>query len=99
MMEKQGKLDTAEELYARAADRGSLEAAFNLGVILHKGGRPAEAESAYRGAAARGFAKAIYNLGVLNLERGDIEQAMELLQPLVDSDDPDLSTRARDALA
>jgi Tfp pilus assembly protein PilF len=97
--EQNGSLAAAEQLYARAAERGSLEGAFNLGVLLYKNGRLSEAEDAYRQAAAGGFGKAMFNLGVLSLERGDKPEAKAAFLQAIELNEPDLTTRARDALA
>jgi TPR repeat protein len=92
-------LAAAEELYGRAAERGSLEGAFNLGVLLHKTGRLTEAEEAYGQAVAGGFGKAMFNLGVLRLERGDTPEAKAaFLQVIELNEEPDLTARAREAL-
>jgi hypothetical protein len=57
-----------------------------------------EAEGAYRQAAASGFAKAIFNRGVLSHERGDTEGATAAFLQVIESGEPDLTTRARETL-
>jgi tetratricopeptide (TPR) repeat protein len=98
ILEQNGSLTDAEALYRRAAERGSVEGAFNLGVLLYKSGKVDEAEGAYRRAAASGFGKAVFNLGVLSHERGDTEEARAAFLQVIESGDPDLATRAREAL-
>ncbi|MBV8990951.1 MAG: sel1 repeat family protein [Solirubrobacterales bacterium] len=99
VLEQKGSLTAAEELYGRAAERGNLEGAFNLGVLLHKKGRLSEAENAYRQAAAGGFGKAMFNLGVLSLERGETQEAKAAFLQVIALNEPDLTERAREALA
>jgi tetratricopeptide (TPR) repeat protein len=99
ILEQKGSLADAEELYGRAAERGSLEGAFNLGVLLYKNGRLKEAEDAYRQAAAGGLGKAMFNLGVLSLERGETREAKAAFLQVIELNEPDLTARAREALA
>jgi len=98
ILEQNGSLTDAEALYHRAAERDSVEGAFNLGVLLYKRGRLGEAEGAYRQAAAGGFGKAMFNLGVLSHERGDTQGAKAAFLQVIESGEPDLTTRAREAL-
>lgn len=57
-------LNTAQDYYRRAADKGHLAATANLGITLYQQGRKAEALNWLRTAADRGDARAAYVLGV-----------------------------------
>jgi len=65
----------AEAAYRRADERGDLEGAFNLGVLLEQRGELEGAEAAYRRADERGSAEGASNLGVLLEDRGELEGA------------------------
>lgn len=48
MLERQGKIDKAEECYKRAGEKGVGEAWVRLGRLQVKGGRAEEAETSFR---------------------------------------------------
>ncbi|WP_063020169.1 tetratricopeptide repeat protein [Nocardia niwae] len=68
------RLDSEHLLY-RAACAGHLEAAYNLGVLLHERGAHADAEHWWRRAGVAGHAPSTYRVGVLLDKRGATDEA------------------------
>jgi ABC-2 type transport system permease protein len=90
--------DAAEAAYHRADDRGDLEGAFNLGVLLEERGDLEGAEAAYRRADERGDGGGAFNLGILLQQRGELGGAEAPYRRAARSDDPDVASRAAEAL-
>ena len=68
--EEQGLVEKAEEVYRSAAGKGSVDAMFNLAVLLQtKRGKTEESVTWYRKAAERGYQKAQLNLAPLVEDR------------------------------
>lgn len=76
---ERGDLVAAEENYRQAAALGSVEAAFQLGVILDDLGRYDEAADAYRKAVAAGDSEARLNLANLLVDALDRRDEAEAL--------------------
>jgi TPR repeat protein len=69
----------AMELYARAADLGSIKANSHLAGVYHKGGDMKKSKFHYEAAAMAGCEYARYNLGHMESESGNIERAVKHL--------------------
>jgi tetratricopeptide (TPR) repeat protein len=88
--EERSELAEAERLYRRVMkmDPGDPAAPFNLGNVLHAGGRNLEAEAAYRAAvkADPAYAPAWYNLAHVLEDQRRTPEAVDCLKRAVDAD-------------
>lgn len=77
-------LDVARTWYSRAAESGSPDGAYHLGLLLRSQGRYQEALASFEKAAAHGSAAALYRLGRMFLlgqgVRADRQQAYDYLE-------------------
>jgi TPR repeat protein len=73
-------LDDARYWYRKAAEGGDLQAAYNLGVLLHEDGDLEEAANFYRQAADGGRADAMNNLGLLLIQQGSLGAGKRMLR-------------------
>jgi len=64
----------------RAADAGSLDAMYSLGMLLHESGRLDAAERGLPASSDAGDIESLHNLGVLLDETGRPDQAEQCLR-------------------
>ncbi|MFE7076477.1 tetratricopeptide repeat protein [Streptomyces sp. NPDC057620] len=84
LREEAGDQDGAEELYRRAAERGSSAAANRLSRMLDEAGNGESAEDLARQAADHGNPDILYRLGQLREKTGDQEGAKRLYRQIAD---------------
>jgi Flp pilus assembly protein TadD len=85
--EQAGRLVEAQAAYRAAAAAGSADAAYRLGVLLHRSGDQQAAQRWYQQAADQDFPLAFNNLGALALARGDLTQAEAWFRRAIDIGD------------
>ena len=94
---EEGKMETAEKFFARAAENGHAEAANRLGVIKHNERKYDEAFKLFKQAAEQEFKPAIMNLaGYYSNGRGcevNDKEAFKLYLKLAEDGDADAQTR------
>jgi peptidoglycan hydrolase-like protein with peptidoglycan-binding domain/TPR repeat protein len=77
LLERDGDLAAAEDVFRRADEAGHPAAAFELGVLRRRNGDRTGAKDALRGADKRGYPRAACDLGALLLQAGNQAEAEE----------------------
>ena len=78
VLEKQNRIEGAEQFYRLAAERGDAVAMNNLAILLAKQNKLNEVEHLYRQAMAQGNVSAMYDLAILLAEQNKLEEAEQL---------------------
>lgn len=99
LLAERGDTTGAIEAFRRADERGDAAGSSNLGVLMEQEGDFEAAGAAYRRADRRGYAHGSFNLGLLLERQGDLAGAQEAYRRAARRRDPEVSRRARAALA